>query len=396
MSALQLSVMFHSDAATETLTGLLEEFTNQTRTKVDLKTIDWNTAWNELLQIALFREGPDVSELGNTWVADFARMVALQPFTSSEIRTLGGEENYLKSSWESGTFYGESEVWAIPWLADTRILFYRRDLLQDAGLDEGTAFNTHEQLVHTLEKLKENGVDIPWVVPTKQNNMTLHHLASWIWGAGGTFFSPDGKQSLFSEPKALQGMREYFSLGRFLSPDVRLIDELTSDRTFWEGKAAVTLSGPWLLFEGNIPNHIRKKIGFGSPPGIPFVGGSHLAIWKHTSHPREAMDLIKFLSSEKAQTSYTQAIGILPASLKVLSSPEFSSDPDHQRMIKRLQTGRSFRPVPMWGMVENRWTTALANIWSEIFANPDKDLEELIKEQILPLNQKLNLTISQG
>jgi multiple sugar transport system substrate-binding protein len=396
MSDLQLSVMFHDQEALDKLQGLLDAFKKRTRISVDLRVINWQNCWSELLQVALFREGPDVSEIGNTWVGDFARMVALRPFTSSEIDQLGGSDAYLPSSWNSGIIYEEPDVWAVPWLADTRILFFRRDILNEAGIEEETAFDTHDQLVHTLEKLQKHGVEIPWSIPTQQATMTLHHVASWIWGAGGHFFTPDGRSPLFSSTEALIGLEQYFSLGRFLSPAARHKNDTESDRLFWQHGAAATMSGPWMLSESIITDEVRSNIGFVSPPGIPFVGGSHLAIWKHTNHAKEAFELVKFLTSEETQDAYCKAIGLLPAKHKVFSMPTYASNLFYQRMVERLKTGRSFRTVPMWGMIENRWALALANIWTDIFENPDRDLKELIEKNIAPLNRRLNLTISQG
>ena len=356
MSNLQLSIMYHDQEAIDQLKGMLDAFRKRTRIQVDLKVINWQDGWSELLQIALFRDGPDVSEMGNTWVGDFARMMALRPFTPSEIKQLGGSDAYLRSSWESGIIDEELDVWAVPWLADTRILFYRRDLMKEAGIDEETAFSTHDQLVQTLEQLKEH-VKIPWSIPTQQATMTLHHVASWIWGAGGNFFTPDGRKPLFDSPEALIGLEQYFSLEKFISEAERNRNDTESDALFWQGKAATTMSGPWLLSEGGISEDIRENIGFVSPPGVPFVGGSHLAVWKHSSRPRESFELVKFLTSEEVQDTYCRAIGLLPSKHEVFSMPTYASNPFFQRMAERLKTGRSFRPFLCggWSKIVGQW-----------------------------------------
>ena len=49
-------------------------------------------------------------------------------------------------------------LWAAPWLADTRIICYRRDLFEQAGVDAATAFQSPAQLENALQRLRDHGV----------------------------------------------------------------------------------------------------------------------------------------------------------------------------------------------------------------------------------------------
>ncbi len=395
MKEIELSVMFHGETESQTLAELVKNFEKKNPIRVRITTMQWAEAWSELVKIALYNDGPDVSEIGNTWVSDFAKMVALHSFTPAEINALGGQDSFLASSWESATGSELGYAWAIPWLVDTRILFYRRDLLQNAGVNEETAFQTHAQLKSTLEQLQKSGVHIPWVVPTRKSRMTLHHVSSWVWGAGGRFLSQGGRRVMFDQPEAIKGLLDYFGLIRFMPPEARDRDERESDDAFSSGKAALTISGPWMLSEQIIQPKIRAKTGFVSPPGLPYVGGSHLVIWRHSRATRETLELVKYLTSPEVQTTYCQAIGSLPTRLEALSDPYYHDDPFHQRLINRLKDGRSFRPIPLWGMVEDRLTTTLGHIWQELLDNPDQDIESVIKSHIEPLASRLNMTLTQ-
>ena len=46
----------------------LDDFESNHGVQVRTQNIDWNTAWDELLRIALYSQGPDVSEIGSTWL----------------------------------------------------------------------------------------------------------------------------------------------------------------------------------------------------------------------------------------------------------------------------------------------------------------------------------------
>jgi len=73
----------------ELIQPLLAEFEARHHIHVQLRLLDWDTAWSELVKVGLYNEGPDISELGNTWLGDIAAMNALHAFEPDEIALLG-------------------------------------------------------------------------------------------------------------------------------------------------------------------------------------------------------------------------------------------------------------------------------------------------------------------
>lgn len=278
---------------------------------------------------------------------------------------------------------------AVPWLADVRILFYRRDILKRAGIDEQVAFQTPETLEQTLAQLRASGVNIPWVVPTQHSWRTVHNAASWVWGAGGDLLSADGKRILFNQPKALAGFRAYFALGRYLADEARGLTDTESDTLFQAGKAAVTVSGPWLLA---MPPELVAKVGITSPPGIPFVGGSHLVVWKYRRLASEAVQLVQFLTSLHFQQSCKPG-GLLPVRLKALDAFNMSSAEMGKYLQQSLTKGRSFPSVPLWEVIEARLADTLAATWREALKAPDSNWDAILDDRLNRLAQRLSLTL---
>lgn len=394
---IELTVMDHGPVFTEEIRKLVRRFEAVHDFPVQVQVLPWRGAWSEFVRIALYSQGPDVSEIGNTWISEFVSMNALRLFVAAETARVGGASQFLPSAWQSGSVHGHSQnpddIWAIPWLADTRILYYRRDILERAKIDPATAFQTPETLSQTLAQLQAAGVASPWVVPSRRSRMTLHNIAYWIWGAGGDFLTPDLKQTAFKQPKAKTGMRAYFELGRYLSSATRLLDEMPSDSMFHSGEAAVTVSGPWIMrIASPVAEHIRKTL----PPGTPYVGGSHLAIWKHTRQAERAVELVRFLSSAEAQTILFDRFGLFPTRLDVLDSDAFTSDPFNRLLANGLTAGRSFPPVTFWGLVETRLTAALADIWADVLSTPKPDMDLILDRHLNPIADRLDLTLSEG
>jgi multiple sugar transport system substrate-binding protein len=399
MSDLELSVMAHSPTTEQDLQPILEKFEAQQRVKVKVRVFSWETGWTELVKFALYGHGPDVSEIGSTWVGTLAATNALHPFVLREVAAVGGRYAFLHPSWQSCYLTGEPEMWAIPWLSNVRLAFYRADRLQQAGLAEPVQLRLPEQFEHALAKLQQAGEAAPLALATRDTVNALHNAAIWIWGAGGNFISPDGRQVQFYEPTARAGWRTYFALQRFITPTARSLNDQESDRLFLQGQAAVTISDPGLLHSastGAAETVAADQIRTALPPGVPFVGGSNLVIWKHTRHEKLAFELVKFLTSQATQSAYSTHARSLPVRLDALSNPPFSTNPLYKSIGEALKSGRSYQINRLWGMVEERLIAELNAIWAVLLADPSADLEALLDQHLRPLAERLNVVLSAG
>ena len=397
MEELELSIMSRGLDPVGGLRPLLDEFEAQHRCRVRVKVLLWETAWADLVKVALYGHGPDVSEVGTGWVSNLVAMNALRPFYTSEQDAIGRPSAFLDSAWRSGWLIGDKQRWAIPWLADTRVIYYRRDLLAKAQIDERTAFQSQQQLEQTLERLQASGIASPWVVPTQYARNTLHNVASWVWGARGDFISANGKRTLFSQVESRAGIRAYLGLHRYLSPAARNLDILQSDGLYQQGGAAVTISGPWLVLrdvEQPTVAEVVANTGATLPPGVPFVGGSNLVIWKHTRHENTAIELVHFLTSQSVQYSYCRRAGLLPVRLDVLNRSPFADHLLYRVMSEGVKIGRPFPSFSAWGLVEDGLTAELTYLWAEVLADPHLNLDAAIDERLGTLARRLDLTLA--
>jgi multiple sugar transport system substrate-binding protein len=399
MVEIELAIMDRSLNPIPDIRPYLEQFEAEANVRVNLTVLEWENAWSEILRTALYRHGPDISEMGSTWVSSLIGMNSLRPFSNEELAILGGPGNFIPSLWESGKLAGEKRVWAIPWLGYTRVIYYRRDLLEKAGIDENIAFQTHTQLVKTLTRLQEMGGCIPWGVPARQNQDTLHNIASWVWNAGGDFISGDGRHILFHKEKAMGGMKAYFELHRFLNK--KDTDLANPETGFRQGRTAVIAGEPQLwpnqvLHSPDVAQEVVASIAAAPIPGVPFVGSSHLVVWKHTRNEQIALQFIKHLTSLKTQQAYTPISGLLPVRQDVLDTPPYSEKPIFQVMSQSLKFGHTFLSIPLWGLVENKLNLTLERVWEDIIASENPDIERILLKRLEPLARQLELTLSQN
>jgi multiple sugar transport system substrate-binding protein len=386
---------------TPTLVKLLDTFEVEHKVHVRLKAIDWEGAWSELLSWALHSQGPDVSHIGSTWSPSLIAMNALRPFTSGEVRMMGGSRTFLPQSWQSGMLLDQPEVWSIPWTSYTFVLCYRRDLLERAGIDEKNAFINPPAVETTLASLRSAGISMPWIVPVAPNHIdTLHHIASFVWGMGGDFISPTGLRLTFTQPMAMAGFKAYFELLRYHPSAFYPLDDNQAEQYFTRGQSAVTIVGAdrpysWLREKSAVPE-VLYNLGVIPMPGVPWIGGDNLVIWKEAKvsleRERAAVELINFLTSHRAQEVYCRGEEVnLPTRTDVFDNLPLPESSITKAAIESLTMGRAYRPLGMWSKIEHQFGQALGQVAAEVLSGVTPS--DSLHNHLDLLNQRLSVTV---
>lgn len=333
-----------------------------------LRVGSWIDGWSSLYGYALSRSGPDVSEVGSTWVGDLVRMRALSAISKAEQESIVGSSPFIERTWLQQP---DGICYSIPWSVDLRMIFYRRDLLDQAGIDEKTAFQDFPHFVQTLACLRDRLGTNPLAIPLLRSRNALQTMATWVWEAGGDFFDAADERICFDRPAALEGARAFFALRPYLcsrafQPGYR------ADPAFTSGDAAILISGSWILALPAInSSRMRENLGVAALPGQAFVGGSHLVFWNY-SHQRElALGLIHFLHELENIPALYPWIG-LPVREWAWTQLPFSRHP-FSTVLQSIKTGRSFSTSRLWGLVEKRLIDTITITWEKSLAGEEED-----------------------
>jgi multiple sugar transport system substrate-binding protein len=355
--------------------------------------------WADVSHTMTYRNAIDINEIGASWVEGLVATHSLRPFSPQEFDSFGGSDAFLLPPWKARKGTGENTVYSIPYRADARLIFYRRDLLAQAGVDENTAFATPESVLQTLERLKEHThVKSQFFAPiTTDRHINLSFIASWVWSMGGDFINADGSQVTFEQPEALAGIAAYLKMANYITPAFRDLESAEGDLEFCKGNVAVALSGPWLYF--SLQDHpefakIRENVGIASPPKQACHGGTHLVIWQHSVHEEAAYDFIRFLTSAQVQADLSGVSFTLPARLEAIQASPYGDDPGYQMIVKTIQAGRSYSNSPLWNIVEDRLSHLLSQIGLEYFETPNTDLGSFLALRLKPLARRINITLA--
>jgi multiple sugar transport system substrate-binding protein len=375
--------------------SMLDAFEHKHNIHVEVETLNWHTGWARLVEMAIYGRGPDLSEVGSTWVVDLVRMNALQRFSPPEMKMIGSENDFIQANWKAGITPSSDDtppvVWGLPWSADVRLVFYRRDYLEQAKIDPAQAFTHIEELGRTVATLKAAGFELPVSLSTLRSHMNIHQMASWIWDCGGNFMSADGKRVAIDDPRALRGMSYYFGMGPYIPASHHKISDDDLDQLFFSGEAALIFGGSWVVGDANLKG-VEANVGVAPMPGGSFVGGSHLVVWKHTHKKEAALLLADFLIKHSAEYKVFPMLG-LPAYLPDWSATPFMKEPYFSAFRDALKGGRSFPTSELWGLVEKRLADITPSIWEKILNSDKPDIDKILAETMIPLAKLLNLSL---
>ncbi len=146
-------------------------------------------------------ETPDVVEIGNTQAPTFTSAGAFADMTDA-LGDLGGDD-LLPGFVDGATVDGAT--YAVPYYAGSKYIFYRKDLLEKAGLEVPT---TLDEFVQTAVALKEAN-------PKPANfsgfwfpGQDWRNGAAFVWAAGGDLAVDDGGEwtPALSSPDSVAGL----------------------------------------------------------------------------------------------------------------------------------------------------------------------------------------------
>ncbi len=103
--------------------------------RVRVQQIPWIAAHEKLLTAYVGDATPDLAQIGNTWIPEFAALGALEPLDRWVSRSaVVDSAAYFGGVWSTNTI-GDT-LFGLPWYVDTRVIFYRTDILARAGYRE--------------------------------------------------------------------------------------------------------------------------------------------------------------------------------------------------------------------------------------------------------------------
>ncbi|MGW6540986.1 extracellular solute-binding protein [Streptomyces sp. NPDC055051] len=348
-----LDVWLMRDSVSEAFQKEFEAGFEKDHPDIDLKIQiqEWEGIGEKVTAALAGNDAPDVIEVGNTQVAQYAQSGGLTDF-SGRVAELGGDF-WLEGLAEPGAWEGKQ--YGIPYYAANRVVIYRTDLFEKAGVD-ATKIKTREQWLAATEKLNKDGVQ--GIYLPGQNWFTL---AGFVWDEGGDLAVQEGTtwKGALDSPEALRAMDFYRQL-QALGKGPKDSDESRPLQAEVVAKGQVaqviaTPGGAGVIAQKN--PELKGKLGFfpipgktADTPGAVFTGGSDLVVPASAENQEEAYTFIEELAGDAWQKKLALAMSYVPNKTNLATA--VASDPGAATMAVGAANGRATPNTPQWAAVE--------------------------------------------
>jgi multiple sugar transport system substrate-binding protein len=319
---------------------------------VRVQQIPWSAAHEKLLTAIVGRSTPDVAQMGNTWIPEMAALGALAPIT-----TPLGDSSYFPGIVATNVVH--DTLYGVPWYVDTRVLFYRKDILAQAG---------YTKMPETWAGWREAMLAIKKVVGPNRYAIFLP-TNEWppqaILGlqAGSELITAEGRGA-FRQPQFAKAFDFLLSLYRDqLAPPVSNTEIANLYQEFGRGYFSMYITGPWNLgeFRRRLPPEQQNAWATaplpgptGAESGVSLAGGASLVVFKNSRHRELATALVEYLARPEQQAAFYRLTGDLPARREAWADSALAADREADAFRVQLLRAVPTPMVPEWEQVTTK------------------------------------------
>jgi multiple sugar transport system substrate-binding protein len=343
----------------EVVKDLVPDFEKQNPgIRVEVQQIPFLNAHEKILTACVGGVTPDLAQVGNTWIPELTNLRAITRLDERVRRSsVVHQADYFPGIWDTNVIDGS--VRGIPWYVDTRLLFYRTDLLAEAGFSEPP--RTWSRWVEAMRRVKARRPDrFAILLPVDEFEQPV------ILGRelGAALLRDGDRYGDFRSPLFRQAATFYVDLFRTgLAPAWSNSQINNVYQQFAAGDFAFYITGPWNVgeFRRRLPAEMQGKwktapmpapdgsSQFSSQfPGVSLAGGASLVLFRGSRHPKEAWKLVELLSSSAVQVQFHHLTGDLPPRLSAWADPELAGDPQTAAFRAQLERVVPAPKIPEW------------------------------------------------
>ncbi|MFC7326177.1 ABC transporter substrate-binding protein [Marinactinospora rubrisoli] len=269
--------------------------------------------------------GPDVAQVEYFALPQFALAESVLDLTDYGFESHA--DRFTDSAWEQVNVAGG--VYGVPQDTGPMVMFYREDLLDEAGIEPPT---TWEEFAQAARDYREHDPD---GYLTSIDPLDAGGVDSLLWQAGSRPFAVEGDSTIALD-LADEGARRFSELWTPLLADDLVHAEQGWTEEWWRGMSsgryAMWIAGAWA--PGSLETTIPETSGSWRVAPIPQWeegtpvnaenGGSSVAVLSQSENTLAAIGFAQWLNTDpEAVRSLSRDAGLFPATTELLEDPEW-------------------------------------------------------------------------
>jgi multiple sugar transport system substrate-binding protein len=362
----QLTLAVVSGVEGEALKQAALEYQGETGILINVVEFPYTNLFDkELIDLNARTGAYDLIMLDDPWFPQFAESQFLTDLTPLlQKRGLSGPDNdFIETSIALCRHpYQTGALHALPYVGNSQLFFYRKDLFAKHGLGEPLTWEGVLSAAKTIQEKETSlagGPKYGYVMRAARGNAAVADFMPIFWAFGGEMFDANGKPTVNSSEgiAALQFMLE---LGKYSPPGYPGFDANDVAAHLLQGTAAMSINWPAWIGSFNDPtkSKVLGNMEFTTLPAARKAGQAEIGNWL-IAIPRESQNAeaaLNFLlwATAAEQMKRSAERGNPPTRKSVFSDPELVAKfPAYPAQLRSLETSRPRPRTPDWNEIEN-------------------------------------------
>lgn len=298
--------------------------------KITIETFSWGDFYTKWTTGLASGNVPDMSTALPGHVVEMMDAEAL--VTVDDLIDEIGRDRFSESALSEGKKDGS--CYSLPLYSHAQVMWYRKDLLKEAGLEVP---KTWKEFAEAAKALTKNGV-YGCSFPCGSNDlMGTRFLNFYVRSGGGSLLTDDLKADLTSD-LAIDGINYWLDIYKNCSPkdsvNYAVLDQAT---LFYQGKTAFDFNSGFQIggVETNSPDlsdqidcAMLPKINADDPDYGAETSNIPMVVWQNSEHPEICKAFIKKLYDKDTYMKFLEAtpVGMLPSVTGISDTPEYQKN----------------------------------------------------------------------
>ena len=293
---------------------------------------------------------------GSQWLTDLTPLLQKRGQSGPDADFIASSVAVCRHPYQTGALF------ALPYVGNSQLFFYRKDLFAKHGLEEPA---TWTDVFAAAKTIQENETDpngdkmYGYVMRAAQGNAAVADFMPIFWAFGAEMFDASGKPTVNS-PEGIEALRFMLELGKYSPPGYASFNADEVSAHLLHGTAAMSINWPaWIsAFSDPSKSKVIGKIGFTTLPGARKAGQAEIGNWliaipRYSQNTEAAMDFLLWATSAE-QMRRSAERGNPPTRRSLFQDAELVAKfPAYPAQLRSLETSRPRPRTPQWNEIEN-------------------------------------------
>lgn len=363
-----LTLAINSGVEGDALKQAAKDYEAQTGVHISIAEFPYTNLFEkELIDLNTRTGAYDLIMLDDPWFPKFASLnvlTELAPLLQRRGKT-DAENDFVSSSLALCRHpYQTGALYALPYVGNSQLFFYRKDLFQKHGLKEPATWDDVLAAAKTITEQETAGAPgggklYGYVMRAAQGNAAVADFMPIFWAFGGEMFDA-GEQPHVNSPEGIAALKMMIELGKYSPPGYASFNADDVGAHLLQGTAAMSINWPaWISsFSDQTKSRVIGKMEFGQMPGAKNPGRAEIGNWliaipRDAKNAEAAMDFLLWATSA-AQMKLSAQRGNPPTRKSVFTDPALVTKfPSYPAQLKSLESSRPRPRTPLWNEIEN-------------------------------------------